>query len=960
MAKALLSMILGQLDGLFIPEEIKQHVGLAVDLEEEIHKLTSNFEAIQAVLEDAERRQVKDASVRYWLCKLKSISYDVEDVLDEWNTAKFKSELQKQERAAEHAPLLKKLCYSLSFSSTQIMLHHNIAVKIKELNDRLDFVAAEKDRYKFELGRGVHEEPEHRITTSFIDVTEVYGRDQEKNAVLKILLEENNEKASKVQIISILGMGGIGKTTLARLVYNDNAVDNHFDKKMWASVSDPFDDIKIAKGILEALGDATNFVELQTLLHQIRKAIVGKKFLLVLDDVWNEDDRKWEPFKETLSCGSLGSKILMTTRKKNVAVIMGCTTLFPLGKLPKEECWLLFSRIAFYGRTSRECRILEDCGRKIAAKCQGMPLAVKTIGGLMRFKRTIEQWQSVLNSEIWELKEAERGIFPPLLLSYYDLAPALRQCFSYCAIFPKDYVIEKDRLIKLWMAQGFLKEKQSKDMEILGQDYFEDLAICSFFQNLERDDDGNIIKCKMHDIVHDFSQFLTKDECFMVEASGVGQSKVDTYSEKGHHLMLVLGEKVTFPTYLYSIKQLRTLLVEPSNFYGSIMSESLPKLFNQLTCLRTLDLSMKYHTTFGSSITEIPKEIENLIHLRYLNMSNNGDLEELPDALCELYNLQTLDLSFCKKLKRLPNGIGKLVNLRHLKNYGTWRVRSMPKGMEKLTCLRTLREFALGEGGSNCETSSIGKLGSLNHLRDYLEIRGLGNVRDVNEAKEAKLQSKECLLNLLLKFDMDEENAEGRIPHGDALVLEALQPPPYLECLEIHNYRGPSILPSWMLALTNLRHLAVCSCRNWERLPPLGKLPFLESLWIYDMRRVKKVGVEFLGLERDEEQPSSSSSIIPFPNLKRLEIHDMNDLEEWEYGVIPFLGKRKEQTTIMPCLNFLLINRCPRLKSLPHHLQNSSIETLEIRWCPILESGFNISGIPNIRINYMDVKRDRV
>ena len=174
----------------------------------------------------------------------------------------------------------------------------------------------------------------------------------------------------------------------------------------------------------------------------------------------------------------------------------------------------MFSQVAFSGKTSEECQKFEEVGRRIVKKCKGLPLAVKTLGSLLRFKNTIEEWHRVLDSEMWELEQAENGIFPPLLLSYFDLPSELKRCFLYCAIFPKDYDISKDQLIKLWMAQDYLKPKQNKDMELVGEEYFEKLAMRSFFQDFDIDqDDGSIITCKMHDMVHDLAQYLTKNEC---------------------------------------------------------------------------------------------------------------------------------------------------------------------------------------------------------------------------------------------------------------------------------------------------------------------------------------------------------------------------------------------------------------------------------------------------------------
>ncbi|KAK8595027.1 hypothetical protein V6N13_015936 [Hibiscus sabdariffa] len=445
MEKSIVSAVLEKLGSLLmIPEEIKQNVELALALEEEIGKVTVHFQDIQSVLQDAESKQVKDANVRNWLKRLKDIAYDVDDVLDEWRSAKLKPQLDKEEKEAENFPLFKKIRRSISSLTFQTMLYYNIASKIKIINQQLDWVATEKDRYKFELEKEV-EEPGRLITASFVDEDEVYGRLEETTVLVNMLVGEN----------------------------------------------DPFDEMRIAKEIIEAFrGECPKLVGKDNILQEIRSCVLGKKMLLVLDDVWTEDATKWEQLKNSLKYCSLGSRILVTTRNEKVAIIMGTppSNLFLLPTLSQEECWSLLGHKALCGRTREESKNLEDIGRKIAEKCQGLPLAAKILGGLLRFKKTREQWQLVLDSEIWDIEEAEQDLFPPLSLSYYELPLVLKQCISYCVVFPKDTIISKDELIKLWMAQDYLKGVQGEEMEIVGEEYFDELKMRSFFQDFKRDE----------------------------------------------------------------------------------------------------------------------------------------------------------------------------------------------------------------------------------------------------------------------------------------------------------------------------------------------------------------------------------------------------------------------------------------------------------------------------------------
>uniref|UniRef100_A0A6N2KC40 AAA+ ATPase domain-containing protein n=1 Tax=Salix viminalis TaxID=40686 RepID=A0A6N2KC40_SALVM len=959
MADALVSVVLEQLSSI-IAQKVQKEVGLVAGVKNEVRKLESNFQAIQAVLADAEQRQLKEGSIKRWMDQLKNVSYDMDDVLDEWSTAIAKSQTKVKKNwkvRSFRIPFINVIFYCYCFREVGLRFH--VARKIQTLNDRMDGIAREKNTFNFTLSEGGPNLPERKITASVIDATEIKGREKDRGTIVKMLLGESSDQEPAPRTISLVGMGGIGKTTLAQLVYNDHEVETYFGKRIWVCVSDPFDEIRIARAILEALvGSAQNLIELQALLERIQESIRGKRFLLVLDDVWNEDSTKWEQLKNSLKRGCLpGSRFLVTTRNTKVASIMGSssTDILELGLLSPDECWSLFSQFAFFEKNSRERENLEETGRKIAERCRGLPLAAKTLGSLLRFKRSRAEWESVLNNHVWEIKEAENKLLALLWLSYHDLPIEMRPCFLYCAVFPKDYTFTRDTLIKLWMAQGFLRETQNQGMEVTGEECFEALAARSFFQDFKKnEDDGRIIICKMHDIVHDFAQSMTKNESFSVEIDGgTTESKIDSFSRDARHSMVVFSyyDTHSFPATILSFKKLRSLIVDGCRGGRPLpMNVALPDLIANLSCLRTLKLA-------DCGIKKVPSIIGKLIHLRHVDLSRNP-IKELPEEMCELYNMQTLDVSLCRELEKLPDNIGKLIKLRHLRV----KERSVSlfvrmRGIEGLGCLRELDEFHVSGSG---EGSNIGGLKNLNHLQGRLVIKWLGDVKDPDEVKKAELKSKKNLTELGLKFG---SRTEGRIIRDDE-ILEALEPPPNIDLLGISYYQGIiQVLPSW------INKLRVVLLSNWgkiENLPAFGKLPFLEELYVFSMESVRKVGREFLGTEaaaaaaddddRDirigEMTASPSNTIIAFPRLKTLRFWRLENWEEWEGE-----GRRNEDKTIMPSLRSLHIWECPKLKALPDYIyQSTTLEKLRIDDSPILKEQFkeggkgwpNTSHTPNI------------
>jgi len=344
-----------------------------------LRKLKIALLSVNALHEDAEEKQLTKPAVKAWLDELKDVIYDAEHVLDEIATEALQRKLD-----VEFQTTARKVRNSITTFFSHFV--KEIEPKIKELLDKLEYLASQKD--VLGLKQGVGGESSKRLpTTSLVDESGILGRDDDKEKIVSLLLSDDATGNENLCVIPIVGMGGIGKTTLAQLVYNDERVKKHFELKAWVCVSDEFDVFRVTKTILEELGSATiaDSKNLNLLQLTLNEKLKGKKFLLILDDVWNENSANWERLSTPFKFGAPGSVVIVTTRTDDAASIMRTVPTHRLKTLLEEDCWSLFAKHAFGNSDTRP--ELEVIGRKIVKKCEGLPLAAKTIGGLLQSNR---------------------------------------------------------------------------------------------------------------------------------------------------------------------------------------------------------------------------------------------------------------------------------------------------------------------------------------------------------------------------------------------------------------------------------------------------------------------------------------------------------------------------------------------------------------------------------------------
>ncbi|CAL5379282.1 unnamed protein product [Camellia sinensis] len=881
-----------------------------------IKKLKKSFEDINDVLADAEDKQISDKAVNKWLKELQHLAYDADDVLDEFGTEVLRKKLIMADTDVGEASTSGKVRRFLlptcctGFTPTAISFNFAIRSKIKKINGQLQDVTTrikELGLVKKAIG-GTHKPTNawpRRETTYLLDDPFVCGRDEDKKRIVELLLRDTPTQ-NKVDVIPITGMGGIGKTTLAQLIYDDDGVKNHFDLKAWVCVSEEFDVKTITKAILESFTlqscDLTKLTDLQSKLEVM---LAEKKFLLVLDDVWNHRDDEWSSLQSPLRAGAHGSKIIVTTRIAAVAEKVMTIKFHNLPSLSPDVCWLIFSRHAFKNINTSEHPELESIGRQIVAKCGGLPLAARALGGLLQCKQNEHEWKMVLTNNIWDKPYEESGILPALKLSYHHLPSHLKRCFGYCAIIPKDYEFGKDELVLLWMAEGLIEHPEGgEQIEDVGCRYFHELVSRSLFQ-LSR---HNKLLFIMHDLINDLAQAVAGDICFRLENNLEG-GKQNKISDKARHSSFVGSEYEGIRKFkaFDDARCLRTFLRFSPRAFNYTTRYLIHDLLPMLKCLRELRLCY-------SGIEELPDSIGDLKHLRYLDVSLSR-IRKLPDSVVTLYNLQVLFLKFCFALEKLPLNMGRLVNLRHFDMTGVHIPSSeeMSLHIGKLTNLQTLSNFMVGKDRGR----KIGELKNLSHIQGAIHISRMENVNGVQDAVDANLMSKEELKGLSLDWD-DSHSSQNDIFERD--VLDVMRPFKFLERLTISGYRSTKF-PNWVgdVSFSKMVFMRLKGSKYCTSLPPLGQLPVLKDLYIEGMSIIKRLGCEFYGQQCGAK---------PFPSLERLSFEFMTEWEDWSAfeteGVQPF-SHLSELSIIncpklvgrlpndLPCLNSLKIDGCPQL-----------------------------------------------
>lgn len=898
------------------------------ELTQLLHKMQQIHKSLVAGM------RIEVYSINIWLSDVKDTMSEVDAIIDS-----LRSEGAQESHPSSSSPTTLIACIPVQFiscvhtswrrSKTHSKIRNRITQKkITELQLRVKTLADAEPIVKAS--------PWNRNISHLLEPNNLGGKET-INASTKLADLVIANKAKKVHKLAIVGRGGVGKTTLAQKVYNHHKVKGVFHKQAWIMVSREYSNITLLKELLKNIG-APQEKELtkEELSSKLFEAVKGKSLFLVLDNVWSS--HVWTDLLQAPVDAAATAFVVVTTRDKEVAREIGVQDEHEVELMTREDGWELFWK-SMHINEEKEVINLKEIGMQLVDKCDGLPLAIKALAGVLATKdKTKKQWKKILKNSDWSMSEVPSELQGAFYLSYEDLQPYLKKCFLYCALFPEKWTMNRDDLVRFWVSEGFVKEKENQLLEDSAEEYYYELI----YRNLLEPEPIHFGHqwCKVHDLLRELALCFSREEFF----AGDPESLDSSFCSKLRYISVITGKNlVGFPAMGAGLKGVKTLI-----FNGENSTSIETEVFKQFHHVKVLDLT-------GLLVCNITEYIGNLVHLRLLDLDGT-DVSSIPESIGSLRSLEILNLQRCDSLRSLPSAVTKLCNLRRLGLGGT-PIDEVPEGIGNLAFLNDLEGFPIGSGRDNSimqDGWKLQELASLVHLR-RLDVVKLGKA--VPCGSNSFLENKDHLKFIVLRCT--EQATDKLYPDENfkriEAIFEQLIPPKNLEDLAIDRFYGQHY-PKWLgTHLPSVKHLTLANCISCVDLPPLGQLPNLKYLRIVGATTVTRIGAEFIG--RGVIGNPSSSQAVAFPNLELLVMRDMTSWTKWSFveeDEIPHEGTPRNHEMalqLLPRLKKLQLVNCPKIMTLPQQLAHaSSLEVLELRWASSLNVLGNLPYLSDILV----------